>query len=101
METILMVFVGILCLALGVRTYCAEERNTIFNKRSIMVTDVAKYNHMCAYLIIGYGVIIEGVLYFMFQTTGILNTVCMLLIVILSFGLAYIYAIVERKHIKR
>ena len=75
MATILFIFVGALCLLQGTKTFWAEERNTVFNKRPIQVTDVKKYNHFCGGLIIGFGVVAEITLYFMMATTGWVSTI--------------------------
>lgn len=99
METILFAFVGLLCLMLGVRVFCAEEQNKIFNKRPIKVTDVKKYNHVCGVLIIGYGVAAEITLYFLFGSKGWVSTVLTLAIVAESIILVAIYNMVERKFI--
>lgn len=101
MDLILLVFVGLLCLMLGVRVYCAEERNRIFNKRSIVVKDEKKYNRICGGLIIGFGVVAEITLYFMFQSEGWLGSLLTIAIIVEAFVLVAIYNQVERKCIKR
>lgn len=45
MDTVLLVFVGAMCVMLGMRVYHSEEQNRIFTKYPIKVTDVKKYNH--------------------------------------------------------
>ena len=42
MDTILLVFVGVMCLWVGMKILCSEERNKVFNKRPIEVVDVSK-----------------------------------------------------------
>jgi hypothetical protein len=100
MGTILMSFVGILCLLLGVRVIYAEERNTVFNKRSIVVKDIKKYNHICGGLIIGFGVAAEITIYFMLQTEGLVSTLLTLAIIVEAVLLSLIYQKIEKHCLK-
>lgn len=97
MESILFVFVGALCLMLGVRVFCAEEPNKVFNKRPPQLTDVKKYNHLCGALIIGFGVVAEITIYFMGITTGLVSTLCTLGIIVEAIIVMLLYSIIEKK----
>jgi hypothetical protein len=101
MGTILMSFVGILCLLLGVRVIYAQERTTVFNRRSIVVKDVKKYNHVCGGLIIGFGVVAEITIYFMLTTTGWVSTILTVAIIIEAIVLSLIYQKVEKYFIQK
>ena len=101
METILFVFIGMGCLMLGVRVFCAEERNKIFNKRPIEVTDVKKYNQLCGALIIGFGIVAVVTVYFMVYTSGIVSTLCTIGVIVEAFIVMFIYGLIEKKLLKR
>jgi|GEM_PF-3496212 len=101
MDFIIFVFVGILCVSLGARVFWAEERNKVFNKRTITVTDVRKYNQICGGLIIGFGIVAEVTLYFVISTDGWLSTVLTLLIILEAYIVMRLYNKVERKMLKR
>ena len=101
MATVLFIFVGALCLLQGTKTFWAEERNTVFNKRPIQVTDVKKYNHFCGGLIIGFGVVAEITLYFMMATTGWVSTVLTLALIGECFLVSLIYGKMEIKFLKK
>ena len=101
MDFIIFVFVGILCVSLGARVFWAEERNKVFNKRIITVTDVRKYNQICGGLIIGFGIVAEVTLYFVISTDGWLSTVLTLLIILEAYIVMRLYNKVERKMLKR
>ena len=101
MATIMFVFVGVMCLSLGIRTIYAEERNKIFNKRPIEVTDVKKYNLWCGLLIIGFGVAAEVTLYFMVYTPGIVGSLLTFGIIIEAVLVMVIYNQIEKKLLKK
>lgn len=101
MATILSVFVGALCLFLGVRVFNMEERNKIFTKYPIVVNDVKKYNRFCGALIIGFGLVAEVTLYFMMRTQGWLSLLLTLAIVVEAFILMKIYTAGEKKFIQK
>lgn len=100
-ETALFVFVGVLCLSLGVRTICAEERNRIFTNRPIEVTDVKMYNRLCGALIIGFGVAAEITFYFMFYSEGIVGTLSTLALIGEAVIVMFLYRGIEKKLLKR
>lgn len=100
MEGMVFVFVGCLCLFLGLRVYNAEERCTVFNKRHITVKDVQKYNHFCGSLILGFGLVAECTLYFTFGTSGIASTLVTLFIIVEAIVLMVIYNKMEPKFLE-
>lgn len=97
---ILLVFVGILCLYVGVRVLSSEERNKVFNKLSIEVKDVKKYNTACGILIIAFGVVAEVTIYFMISTTGWVSSVLTLALIAEAFLVVLIYNRIEKRMIK-
>ena len=101
MDTMLFVFVGALCLMLGVRVFCAEEQNKIFTKYTVKVVDVKKYNHACGLLIIGFGVVAEITIYFMVYNEGLISTLCTLAIIVEAILATAIYRQIEKKLMKK
>lgn len=101
MATILFVFVGVLCLSLGIRVFCAQERNKIFNKRPIEVTDVKKYNRLCGALIIGFGAAAEVTIFFMVYTQGFVSTLCTLAMIAEAVIVMILYGQIEKKMLKK
>lgn len=104
MDTILFVFIGMMCLMMGVRVYCAEERTKVFNKRHLPIEDkedIKKYNHFCGGLILGFGVVAEITAYFMVVTTGLVSTLCTLGIIVEAFVTVTIYSKYEQRLIKK
>lgn len=97
METILFVFIGVMCLMLGVRVFCAEDQNKIFVKYPIKVTDIKKYNQACGVLIIGFGVVAEITLYFMVFADGIISTLGTIGIVVEAILVMVIYRQIEKR----
>lgn len=97
MDVILFVFIGTMCLMLGVRVFCSEEQNKIFTKFPIQVTDVKKYNQACGVLIIGFGVVAEITLFFMVTTEGLMSTLCTLAIIVEALFTMVIYRQIEKK----
>ena len=77
------------------------ERNKVFNKRPIQVTDVKKYNRLCGALIIGFGIAAEITIYFMVTTQGIVSSLCTLGIVAEAVIVMVLYQAIERKLLKR
>lgn len=101
MDTILFVFIGAMCLMLGVRVFCAEEQNKIFNKRNLPLKDVKKYNHFCGALIIGFGVVAEITIYFMVFTEGIASGLFTLAIIAEAVLVMVIYYQIEKRMIRK
>lgn len=99
MDAILFLFVGIMCLYLGIKTYFAEETNNVFVKYKIQVNDVKKYNHFCAGLIIGFGVVAEITMFAMLSTGGWIGLIFTALIVVEAIALVKIYQAGEKKFI--
>lgn len=101
MDVILMVFIGFMCLGLGIRVYNSEEQAKIFTKYPIQVTDVKGYNHFCGALIIGFGVVAEITLSFMISYDGLLSGLLTLLIIVEAFIVMAIYRAGEKKFLKK
>lgn len=97
---ILLVFVGVLCLYVGMKVISSEERNKVFNKLPIEVKDVKKYNIACGVLVIAFGVVAEITIYFMINTTGWVSTVLTLLLIVEAFIVMLVYRQIEKKMIK-
>lgn len=101
MDTILLLLVGVMCLWTGMKTLYNEERNTIFNKRSIEVTDVKKYNQLCGYLILGFGAAAEITIYFMCKASGLISGIFSIILIAEALLVVVIYNRIERKLLKR
>lgn len=101
MATILFAFVGLMCLMLGVRVFCAEERTKVFNKRPITVKDVKKYNRICACLIFGFGLVAEITIYFMVYSKGWISGLFTLGIIVEAVITMIIYNFIERRCIQQ
>ena len=101
MDTILFVIVGVLCMYVGVKILSSEERNRVFNKRPIEVTDVKKYNRDCGILVIGFGVVAEITLYFMTRITTWVSGLFTILLIVEAFFVVAIYNRIERKFLKK
>lgn len=101
MDSILFVFVGAMCLMLGVKVFSSEEQNKVFNKRNLPLTDVKKYNQLCGALVIGFGVVAEITIFFMVCTEGLISTLCTLGIIAEAILAVFIYNIIERKMIRK
>lgn len=97
MDTMIMVFVGVMCLMLGMRVYNAEEQNKIFTKYPIKVKDVKKYNHACGALIIVFGVVAEITLFLMVCSEGIMSTVYTAGIIVEAILVMVVYRQIEKK----
>ena len=101
MDIILFVFIGMMCLMLGMRVFNAEEQNKVFNKRKLPLKDVKKYNHLCGALIIGFGVVAEITIYFMVLSEGIVSGLFTLAIVVEAVLTMVIYSRIEKKMIQK
>ena len=97
---ILLVFVGVLCMYVGMKVLSSEERNKVFNKRPIEVKDVKKYNQACGALVIGFGVVAEITLYFMVSRTDWVSSLLTILLIVEAFIVVLIYNRIERKMLK-
>ncbi len=98
---ILLVFVAVMCMYVSMRVFSSEERNKVFNKRPIEVTDVKKYNRACGFLIVGFAVVAEVTLFFMISTTGWVSTILTLLLIAEAYMVVVIYNQIEKKMLKR
>jgi len=101
MDTILVVFVGVLCIWVGMKILCSEERNTVFNKRPIEVVDVKKYNRFCGFLVIGFGVVAEITICLMISVSGWLSALFTVLLVVEALLVGVIYSRVEIRMLKK
>ncbi len=96
MDTMIMVFVGVMCLMLGMRVFAAEEQNKIFVKYPLKVKDVKKYNQACGALIIGFGIVAELTLMLMVSTEGIVSTICTFAVIVEALLVMVIYRQIEK-----
>ncbi len=101
MDTIFMSFIGILCLMLSVKVYWAEEQTKVFNKRNLPLTDVKKYNHLCAALILGFGMAAEVTIYFMTVNGGIFSYLVTLAIIVEAVAVMLLYRVIENSLIQK
>ncbi len=101
MDMILLVFVGAMCLWVGMKILNSEERNTVFNKRPIEVVDVKKYNKFCGWLVIGFGVAAEVTIYFMCSVEGWISGIFTILLIAEALLVVVIYNKVEFKMLKK
>lgn len=97
METMLFVFIGAMCLMLGVKVFWAEEPNKVFTKQKLQFTDVKLYNKLCGALIIGFGVVADITIYFMVTTEGLMSTLFTLVIIVEAVLTMVIYSFIEKK----
>ena len=101
MDLILYVTIGFICLNVGVNILRSQERNKVFNKRPIEVSDVKKYNRLCGILVLGFGVTAEITLFFMCNTVGWTSILFTLLIIFEALLVAVIYNQIEKKLLKK
>lgn len=97
MESMLFVFIGAMCLLLGVRVFWAEEPNKVFTKQKLQLVDVKQYNRLCGALIIGFGVVADITMYFMICSEGLLSTMFTLVIIVEAILTMVIYRFIEKK----
>lgn len=101
MDGALIVFVGVMCLYVAIKTFSSPERNKVFNKRPIDVVDVKKYNQFCGALILGFGLVADLTIVAMSLTTGIISTLCFVGIVVEAILVVYIYNKFELRFLKK
>lgn len=101
MNMILFAFIGIMCLYVGIRILCSEERNKVYNKRPIEVVDVKKYNQFCGWLTIGFGVVADLTLLLLGNRTDWLSILCSVLLIVEAVIVVKIYVKVEFKMLKK
>lgn len=97
MESMLFVFIGAMCLMLGVRVFWAEEQNKVFTKQMLQLNDVKQYNKLCGGLIIGFGVAADITIYYMVTSEGLLSTLFTLVIIVEAILTMVIYRFIEKK----
>lgn len=101
LDGIIIVFIGIMCLYVSIKTISSPERNKVFNKRPIDVVDVKKYNLFCGGLILGFGVVAEITIAAMILTKGIVSTLCTVGVIVEAMLVVYIYNKFELKFLKK
>jgi hypothetical protein len=101
MNNLVFIFVGVLCLYVGVKILSSEERTTVYNKRPIEVTDVKKYNRYCGFLTIGFGVVADLTIAVMDSLSGWFSLLGTLLLIAEAFAVVKIYGEIEKKMLKK
>lgn len=101
MDFIVLLFIGALCMYVARKILSSDERNKVFNKYSIQVEDVKKYNRFCAALVIGFGVVAEITMFFANITTGLVRFLLTLLLVVEAVIVMKIYGKGEKKMLKK
>jgi hypothetical protein len=101
MNSIIFVFVGVMCLYVGIKILSSEERTTVYNKRPIEVTDIKKYNQCCGWLTIGFGVVADITIALMGSFTGWLSVLCTVALIVEAFIVLKIYAEIEKRMLKK
>ena len=97
---VLYVAIGFICIMAGMRVFCAEEQNRVFNKQKLKLKDVKAYNRACAMLIWGFCVVAEITVYFCINDEGIWGNLMPLYFIIEAVVLMQIYARIEKNSIK-
>ena len=101
MDIIIFLFVGAICFPAGIKILTSEERNKVFNKYHIEVEDVKKYNKVCGWLVIGFGVAAELTLYLGSIIQGWYSILLTLGLILEAVIVMKIYGIIEKKMIKK
>lgn len=101
MDLILFVFVGMMCILLGIKVFNAETPNKVFSKYPLRLTDVKKYNQLCGVIIIGFGIVAEITIYFMITTEGLISTLCTVGIIVEAVAAVALYRVVEKKLVQK
>lgn len=97
---VLFVAIGFICVMAGMRVFCAEEQNKVFNKKKLPLKDVKAYNHACGMLIWGFCVVTEIICYLCVNSEGIWANLMPLYIIVEAVVLMQIYFQIEKKSIK-
>ena len=100
-DGVVIVFVGVMCLYVAIKTVSSPERNKVFNKRPIDVVDVKKYNQFCGGLILGFGMVAELTIVAMTMTTGIVSALCTVGVIVEAILVVYIYNKFELRFLKK
>lgn len=101
MEILILLMVAVSCAYVTAGIFNSKDRNNVFNKRSIEVTDVKKYNQSCGILVIGFGVAAEATLFVGFLIGGWAGSIATLLLIAEACGILKIYEKIEKKYIKK
>ncbi len=91
MDAVILVFILGMCVYEGTRVYNCEERNKVFCKYPIQVTDVQKYNHQCGILIYVFGVVADFTLLGSIVTSGWVSLLFVAAIVLEAVIVVQIY----------
>lgn len=101
MDIVIMVIVAITCMSAAMSIFNAKERNTIFNKKPIEVTDVSAYNKRCGFLVLGFGAVAEITLVICFLFGSVTVALMPILLVVEAIFVIKIYEKIESKYIKK
>lgn len=101
LDGIIIVFVGIMCFYVAIKTFSSPERSKVFNKRPIDVVDVKKYNRFCGGLILGFGIVADITIVLMTLTTGIVSALCTAGVIVEAILVVYIYNKFELRFLKK
>ncbi len=101
MDFIIFLFVALMCMNVAVKIFNCQERNKVFNKRPIEVTDVKKYNKFCGMLVIGFCIFAELTLYIGAVFGGWVSVVSTLALIGEAFLVMVVYNKAERKMLKK
>lgn len=94
-------FIGIMCVYIGIRILSSEDRNKVYNKHSIQVEDVKKYNQFCGWLTIGFGIVASLTLLLLGSLQGWLSIISTVLVIAEAVAVVKIYAHQEKKMLKK
>lgn len=101
MDIIILVVVGITCAYTAAGVFNSKERNTVFNRRMIRVTDVQKYNRECGWLVVGFGIAAELTLFIGFALGSITSAIAPILLIVEAAAVIKIYEKIEKKYIDK
>ena len=101
MDFIIFVFIAFMCINVAIKIYSCEERNQVFNKRPIEVTDGKKYNRFCGNLTLIFGGAAELTLFAGNAFGGWVSPVSALLLIAEAVLVMVIYNKAEIKMLKK
>lgn len=101
MDLILLLFIGGTCAYVGAKILSSDERNKVFNKFTIQVEDVKKYNKFCAKLVFGFGAVAVLTMFFTYLFGGWVSLVGTLLLIVEAYITMKIYNKGEKKMLKK
>lgn len=100
-DGVIIVFVGVMCFYVAIKTISSPERNKVFNKRPIDVVDVKKYNQFCGGLILGFGIVADLTIVAMTFTTGFVSALCTIGVIVEALLVVHIYNKFELRFLKK